>query len=85
LTRVGLSRIIIPTLFHPQYVDCARVLTRNNEPDGFVSSLVKMTNWCVQFDYSDLNGLIAALKKANALEESPAQYKLLNLEDSSAT
>jgi hypothetical protein len=85
LTRVGLSRIIIPTLFHPQYVDCARLLTRSNEPEGFVSSLAKMANWSVQFDYSDLDGLIAALKRANALEESPAQYKLLNADGSSAT
>jgi hypothetical protein len=85
LTRVGLNRIIIPTLFHPQYVDCARLLTRSNEPEGFVSSLAKMANWSVQFDYSDLDGLIAALKKSNALEESPAQYKLLNVDGSSAT
>ena len=85
LTRVGLSRIIIPTLFHPQYVDCARLLTRSNEPEGFVSSLAKMANWSVQFDYSDLDGLIAALKRANALEESPAQYKLLNSDGSNAT
>jgi Fic/DOC family len=85
LTRVGMSRIIIPTLYHPQYVDCARVLTRGNEPNGFVNSLVKMANWSVQFDYRDLEALIAALKKANALEESPAQYKLLNVDGSTAT
>jgi fido (protein-threonine AMPylation protein) len=85
LTRVGLSRIIIPTLFHPQYVDCARVLTRSNEPEGFVSSIAKMANWSVQFDYNDLEALISALKKSNALEESPAQYKLLNPNGSSAT
>ena len=85
LTRVGLSRIIIPTLFHPQYVDCARVLTRSNESEGFVSSIAKMANWSVQFDYNDLEALISALKKSNALEESPAQYKLLNPNGSSAT
>lgn len=85
LTRVGLSRIIVPTLYHPQYVDCARALTRKNEPEGFVNSLAKMANWCIQFDYSDLNALITEIKKANALEESPAEYKLLNPDGSSAT
>lgn len=84
LSRVGLTRIIIPTLYHPQYVDCARALTRKNEPENFVTSLAKMARWCSQFDYADLDALIAALKKTNALEESPVEYRLLNV-DGTAT
>lgn len=80
LSRVGLNRIIVPTLYHPQYVDCARLLTRQNQPEGFVASLAKMARWCSQFDYSDLDALIESLKKTNAFEESPAQYRLLNLD-----
>lgn len=80
LTRVGLHRIIIPTLYHPQYVDCARLLTRQDQPESFVKSLAKMAHWCSQFDYKDLDELIGGLKKTNALEESPAQYRLLNLD-----
>lgn len=83
LTRVGLHRIIIPTLFHPQYVDCARLLTRSNEPASFVAALAKMARWCAQFHYGDLDELILALRKTAAMEESSAQYKLLNLDDSS--
>lgn len=82
LSRVNLNRIIIPTLFHPQYVDCARALTRNNDPAGFVRSVSKMARWCSQFDYYDLDALIAALRTTNALEESPVQYKLLNADGS---
>ena len=78
LTRAGESRIIIPTLYHPQYVDCARALTRGDDPRGFVRSLAKMASWSSQFDFSSLDQLIAALRKTNALEESPAQYRLLN-------
>jgi len=85
LTRVGASRIIIPTLYHPQYVDCARVLTRKNQPEGFTASLAKMAKWCLQFDYANLGALIPELKITNALEESPAQYKLLNLNGTSET
>ncbi|MET0265539.1 MAG: Fic family protein [Duganella sp.] len=83
LSRVGLHRIIIPTLFHPQYVDCARLLTRSNEPASFVAALAKMARWCAQFNYGDLDELIRALRKTAAMEESSAQYKLLNLDDSS--
>lgn len=78
LSRTGLGRIIIPTLYHPQYVDCARALTRGNDPVGFVRSLAKMARWSSRFDYADLDALIATLRATNALEESPAQFRLLN-------
>ncbi len=83
LSRLGMSRIIIPTLFHPQYVDCARTLTTQGEPDGFVSSLAKMAKWSSRFNYDDLDALIASLKTSNAMEEFPTRYKLLNADGSS--
>jgi len=85
LSRTGLARIIVPTLYHPQYVDCARALTRANEPAGFVRSLAKMARWSSRFDYSDLDALIAVLRKTNALEESPTQFRLLNADGTSET
>lgn len=77
LSRLGLNRIIIPTLFHPQYVDCQRALTRNNEPEGFIKALAFAARWCSEFDYSDLPRLIAALRASKAFEEWPTHYKLL--------
>jgi Fic family protein len=70
LSRVGLTRIIIPTLLHPHYVDCVRVLTRQNEASGLVRCLAKMARWANQFDYSSLDELIAALRKTNALSKN---------------
>ena len=78
LSRLGQCRIIIPTLFHPQYVDCAKLLTNANEPDGFVRALAKMAAWTAQFDYAELPSLIETFKRCNALEESPIRFKLLN-------
>ena len=78
MSRLGLCRIIIPTLFHPQYVDCQRALTRTNEPDGFIKALAFAARWCAGFSYADLSALLASLHATNALEESPAQYKLLS-------
>ena len=77
LSRLGLCRIIIPTLFHPQYVDCQRALTRSDETDGFIKALTFAAQWCAGFDYRDLQGLIASLRATNAFEESPTQFKLL--------
>ena len=84
LMRTGLSRIIIPTLYHPQYIDCARALTRGNEPEGFVRSLAKMAKWSCMFDYTNLDELIEVLRRTNAMEESPAQFRLLNADGSTA-
>ncbi len=84
LTRAGASRIIIPTLYHLQYVDCARALTRKNEPQGFVQALAKMAHWSSQFNYEGLDLLIDEVRKTNALEESPVEFQLLNLDGSRA-
>lgn len=80
LSRTGLHRIIVPTLFHPQFVDCLRRLTRDNEPADYARSLAKMARWCAQFDYANLNKVIENLKSTNAMEESPIQFQLLNID-----
>lgn len=85
LSRVGLCRVIIPTLFHLQYVDCARQLTRHNDPEGYVKSIALMAHWTAQFNYADLPKLILDLTKTNALEESPIQFRLLNADGSGVT
>ncbi len=77
MSRLGLCRVIVPTLFHPQYVDCQRALTRANEPDGFIKALAFAAQWCARFSFADLPALIASLKATNAFEESPVEYKLL--------
>lgn len=76
LSRTGESRIIIPALFHEEYVDCQRQLSRQNEPNGLIRALVLIQGWTVAFDYSDTTAVIAVMKGANALERSRSQFKL---------
>lgn len=76
LSRVGEARIIIPTLFHEEYVDCQRHLSRQDDPTGFVRALPLMQAWTAAFDYSDVEKLIEAVKRTNALERSRARFKL---------
>ena len=68
LTCTGLGRIIIPTLYHPQYVDCARALTRTNDPAGFVRSLAKMARWASQFDFWFRNSQLTHIKRLGRTE-----------------
>ena len=76
LSRVGEARIIIPTLFHEEYVDCQRQLSRQDNPSGLIRALALMQQWTVAFDYSDVNALIEAVRRTNALERSRTQFRL---------
>ncbi len=76
LSRAGEARIIIPTLFHEEYVDNQRQLSRQNEPAGLIRALSLMQQWTVAFDYADVNALIEAVRRTSALERSRAQFRL---------
>jgi len=76
LSRCGEARIIIPILFHEEYVDCQCRLTRQNDPYGFIKALVLMQNWTLALDFSNDVTLIEAIRLTNALEHSRAQFKL---------
>ena len=77
LSRVGLNRIIIPTLYHLPYVDSVRALTHGNDPTDFIKTHAAMAIWCSEFDYGDLGQLIGAIRGTNALEEASSRYRLL--------
>ncbi|MFC6943591.1 Fic family protein [Paraburkholderia dipogonis] len=85
LSRCGRSRIIIPTLFHPQFVDCLRALTQNGRPEPLIKALSRMGSWCAEFDYADLAALVQAMRNSNSFEESVADFRLLNADGSRAT
>lgn len=76
LSRIGESRIIVPTLLHEEYVDCQRQLSRQNDPVGLIHILTLAQQWTVAFDYSNVEQLIDTIKGTNALERSRAQFTL---------
>jgi hypothetical protein len=41
-----------------------------------------MARWASQFGYENLDSTIDAMRNTNALEESPAQFRLLNADGS---
>jgi len=76
LSRTGEARIIIPTLFHEEYVDGQRQLSRHNDPAGHIRAPTLMQAWNIAFDYSEIDQLLARIKATNALERSLNQFKL---------
>ncbi len=78
---VNASRIIVPTLFREEYLDCLRVLTRQGKPEPFIAAMQKIQQWTAEFDYTDLDRVISQMKACNAFEKSRRQYQLLSVAD----
>ncbi len=79
LSVVNASRIIVPTLFREEYLDCLRVLTRQGKPEPFITAMQHIQQWTAAFDYTDLDRMISQMKACNAFEKSRMQYQLLNI------
>lgn len=77
LSAVNGCRIIVPTLFREQYLDCLRVLTREGNPAAFLKAMQYIHDWTSRFDYQDLDEVIARMAECHAFERSLVQFKLL--------
>jgi len=78
LSVVGACRIIIPTLFRDEYLDCLRALSREGNPGPFVSAMERIQAWSAGFKYDELASVIEKMKQCNAFERSLVQHRLLN-------
>ena len=77
LSVVDSCRIIVPTLFREEYLDCLRVLTRTAESRPFLEAMQKIHAWTAAFDYEDIDAVIALMQQCHAFEKSRNEYKLL--------
>lgn len=77
LSVLGSCRIIVPTLFREEYLDCLRVLTRSGEAAPMLAAMQKIHQWSAAFDYEDLDQVITQMTRCNAFERSLIQFKLL--------
>lgn len=76
LSAAGLCRIVIPTIVREEYLDALRLHTRQSDADPLIRFLERMQKWTSSFDYSDFASLESAMKKANAFEENPREFRL---------
>ncbi|NRF68184.1 Fic family protein [Aquincola sp. S2] len=77
LSVVSSCRIIVPTLFREEYLDCLRVLTREGNPGSYLDAMQWIHDWTAAFDYENLDKVIADMQASNAFERSRVQHKLL--------
>jgi len=78
LSVVDGCRIIVPTLFRDEYLDCLRALTRERIVKPYLDAMQRIHEWTAAFDYEDLDKVIADMKACNAFEKSRTQHRLLN-------
>ena len=65
LSVVGACRIIIPTLFREEYLDCLRALTRDGDPAPFIAAMQKIQDWTAAFNYQNIDKVIDKMKACN--------------------
>jgi hypothetical protein len=77
MSRLGQARVIIPTLYHEQYVDAQRALSRRNDPEPLIRAVSRIAEWSTLFDYANVHSAINEMKQANAFEEDLSEFRLL--------
>jgi hypothetical protein len=77
LSAAGEARIIIPTLYREQYLDCLRALTRTAQTKPYLDAMTNIQRWTAAFSYENLDATIDSMRRCNAFEKSLTEYRLL--------
>ncbi|MDM0010550.1 Fic family protein [Variovorax sp. J22G73] len=77
LSAAGEARIIVPTLFRDEYLDCLREMTRAARTKPYLDAMANIRRWTAAFNYDDLDATIDLMKRCNAFENSLVRHQLL--------
>jgi hypothetical protein len=77
LSAAGEVRIMVPTLFRDEYLDCLREMTRAARTKPYLDAMTNIQRWTSAFRYDDLDVTIDLMKRCNAFEKSLVRYRLL--------
>ena len=69
LTSVGLSKIIIPTVYRIDYIDALKRLTQNREPATIIQAMERLRLFGSTLDGRDYDSLKNYLESCNAFKE----------------
>jgi hypothetical protein len=75
LSEAGLTRIVIPTVFHEDYILALKALTNDGHTEPYVRMLTRAAQFSWALDYGDQGHLLQQLDRSNAKKE-PAEAKL---------
>ena len=69
LTAAGQSKIIVPTVFRPDYIGALRRLSRNGDPDVLISAMTRLRDFGRTLSGSDFQSMRRQLEDANAFKD----------------
>jgi hypothetical protein len=71
LSRSGLTRIVIPTVFHEDYILSLKALTNEGNAEPYVRMLTTAAKFSALLNYAGPDRVLAQLDKSNAKKERP--------------
>jgi Fic/DOC family len=78
LSEVGLSRIIVPTVFREDYLLPLKALSNNADAKPLAAAMARLQSWSAAFDYGRPRGeLRARFAACHAFEEDRTNYRLV--------
>ena len=69
LTAAGQSKIIVPTVFRPDYIGALRRLSRNGDPDVLISAMTRLRDFGRTLSGVDFQLMRRQLENANAFKD----------------
>lgn len=79
LVKQGQTKIIIPTVYREDYMLALRKLTRQHEPNAYITMLEKAHEFTATIVGDDINKMEDRLKTSNAFKEHDvAKLKIVN-------
>ena len=69
LTATGQSKIIVPTVFRPDYIGALRRLSRDGDPDVLVAALMRLWDFSRWLSTGDFETLKGRLESSNAFSD----------------
>ncbi len=70
LTKMGESKIIIPTVFRDDYMLVLRKLSRQSDPEPFIKAMKKAHQFSAMINGEDISAMKNYLSSCNAFLES---------------
>ncbi len=78
LSRHGLSRIMIPTVFREDYLLPLKALSNHHDPVPFLAAMMRAQRWSAAFDFTRSRDQVqAAMAACHAFEEDLRRHKLI--------
>ena len=69
LVAAGQSKVIVPTVFRPDYIGALRRLSRDGDPDVLVSAMTRLRDFSRTLTGDDFEAMRRRLESSNAFKD----------------